>query len=123
MSVFAFTQSSPEPVDASTLLLDPSQPLTPSQRELQRQSTVTLLKHSLQFPENEAELQEILTHIHNLNQAHRKREEEDREKDGKKDGEREEHCVSPQEGWPRFYEPTATHCSLCHYPLYRGAER
>ncbi|GAA6093610.1 HMG domain-containing protein 3 isoform X1 [Tachysurus ichikawai] len=114
--------SSPEPADMSTLLLDPSQPLTLSQRELQRQSTVTLLKHSLQFPENEAELLEILTHIHNLNQAHRKRDEEDNEKDDEKDGEREEHCISPQEGWPSFYEPTATHCSLCHYPLYTGAE-
>ncbi|XP_060771181.1 HMG domain-containing protein 3 [Neoarius graeffei] len=114
--------SSPELTDMSTLLLDPSQPLTPSQRELQRQSTVTLLKHSLQFPENEAELQEILTHIHNLNQAHRKRDEEDSEKDEEKDGEREEHCGSPKDGWLSFYEPEATHCSLCHCPLYRGGE-
>lgn len=107
----------------SALLLDPTQPLTQSQRELQHQSTVTLLKHSLQFPENEAEIQDILTHIHNLNQAHRRKDEEDSEKDDKKDGEMEERCVSPQEGWPSFYEPTATHCSLCHYPLYRGEER
>ncbi|MCJ8735731.1 hypothetical protein PDJAM_G00250790 [Pangasius djambal] len=114
--------SSPEPGHMSPVLLDPSQPLTPGQRELQRQSTVTLLKHSLQFPENEAELQDILTHIHNLNQAHRKRDEEDSEKDEDKDGGREEHCVSPQDGWPSFYEPTATHCSLCHCPLYRGGE-
>lgn len=119
LTVFAFMQSA----DISTLLLDPSQPLTPGQRELQRQSTVTLLKHSLQFPENEAELQEIFAHIHNLNQAHRKRDEEDSEKDEEKDGEREEHCVSPHGGWPSFYEPTATHCTLCHYPLYRGGDR
>lgn len=110
--MFAFVQSSPEPADVSTLLLEPSQPLTSSQRELQRQSTVTLLKHSLQFPENEAELQDILTHIHNLNQAHGKRDEEDSEKEGES-----------EDGWPSFYQSTATHCSLCHYPLYTGGER
>ncbi|KAI5626818.1 HMG domain-containing protein 3 [Silurus asotus] len=114
--------SSPEAADMSTLLLDPSQSLTSAQRDLQRQSTVTLLKHSLQFPENEAELQDILTHIYNLNQADSKRDVDDSEKDEEKDVEREEHCVSAQDGWPSFYEPTATHCSLCQYPLYKGGE-
>ncbi|XP_053371203.1 HMG domain-containing protein 3 [Clarias gariepinus] len=114
--------SSLEPADMSTRLLDPSQPFTPGQRELQRQSTVTLLKHSLQFPENEAELQDILTHIHNLNQAHSKTDKEDSEKDEETDGVTEEHCGSPQDGWPSSYEPTATHCSLCNCPLYRGGE-
>lgn len=116
-------QSSLEPADMSTRLLDPSQPFTPGQRELQRQSTVTLLKHGLQFPENEAELQDILTHIHNLNQAHSKTDKEDSEKDEEMDGVTEEHCGSPQDGWPSSYEPTATHCSLCNCPLYRGGER
>lgn len=121
--MYDFMQSSPEPADMSTFLLDPSQPLTPGQRELQRQSTVTLLKHSLQFPESEAELLDILTHIHNLNQAHRRQEEKHSEEDKEKGGEQEECCVSPQGGWPNSYEPTATHCSLCHYPLYTGGER
>ncbi|TSQ35298.1 HMG domain-containing protein 3 [Bagarius yarrelli] len=66
--------SSPEPSDMSTLPLDPSQPLTLSQKELQRQSTVTLLKHSLntalQFPETDSTKTELHPgyniHIHIL---------------------------------------------------------
>ncbi|KAL6473988.1 hypothetical protein MHYP_G00175490 [Metynnis hypsauchen] len=103
--------SSPEPESRSAGLQDPSQPLTPAQRELQRQSTVALLKHSLQYPENEAELQDIFNLIHSLNHAQQER-----------DGERNEDSVSLQSGWPSSYEPAATHCSLCHYPLYRGEE-
>ncbi|KAI4872766.1 hypothetical protein NFI96_027003 [Prochilodus magdalenae] len=101
--------SSPEPENHSLSLLDPSQPLTPAHRELQRQSTVALLKHSLQYPENEAELQDVFNLIHSLNQV-----------EGETDGERNEDSVSLQNGWPSSYEPAATHCSLCQYPLYRG---
>ncbi|XP_062850772.1 HMG domain-containing protein 3 [Trichomycterus rosablanca] len=108
-------RASSEPDSLLTVLLDPSQPLTPGQRELQRQSTVTLLKHSLQYPENEAELQDVLTLIDSLNHVHS-------ERDTDKVGMKEEDGVSPQNAWPSFYEPTATHCGLCHHLLYRGGE-
>uniref|UniRef100_A0A3B1J4T8 HMG-box containing 3 n=1 Tax=Astyanax mexicanus TaxID=7994 RepID=A0A3B1J4T8_ASTMX len=91
-------------------LLEPSQPLTPAQRELQRQSTVALLKHTLQYPENEAELQDIFSLIQSLNHAQLERDGETEEEDS----------AFLQNGWPSFYEPAATHCTLCHYPLYRG---
>ncbi|XP_072524381.1 HMG domain-containing protein 3 [Salminus brasiliensis] len=102
---------SPELTSRSTGLLESSQPLTLAQRELQRQSTVALLKHTLQYPENEAELQDIFGLIHSLNHAQ-----------GEGDGEREQDLAFLQNGWPSFYEPAATHCSMCSYPLYRGEE-
>uniref|UniRef100_W5LCQ3 HMG-box containing 3 n=1 Tax=Astyanax mexicanus TaxID=7994 RepID=W5LCQ3_ASTMX len=106
------TTKTPKPKSASdtTGLLEPSQPLTPAQRELQRQSTVALLKHTLQYPENEAELQDIFSLIQSLNHAQLERDGETEEEDS----------AFLQNGWPSFYEPAATHCTLCHYPLYRG---
>uniref|UniRef100_A0A8B9L537 HMG box domain containing 3 n=1 Tax=Astyanax mexicanus TaxID=7994 RepID=A0A8B9L537_ASTMX len=101
---------SPESASDTTGLLEPSQPLTPAQRELQHQSTVALLKHTLQYPENEAELQDIFSLIQSLNHAQLERDGETEEEDS----------AFLQNGWPSFYEPAATHCTLCHYPLYRG---
>ncbi|XP_066522882.1 HMG domain-containing protein 3 isoform X2 [Hoplias malabaricus] len=103
--------SSPEPASCSSGLLDPSQALSPAQRDLQRQSTVTLLKHSLQFPESEAELQDVFNLIHSLNHAQTE-----------SDGDRKEDCFSFQNSWPSSYESAANECILCLHLLYRGEE-
>lgn len=103
----------------SASLLDPYQPLSPAQKDIQRQSTLQLLQRSLQIPESETELQETLTLIQELNslqivliQA----------------GDQQAECKSESEtllesAWPRFYECAATHCGLCNYPLFKGGQR
>ncbi|XP_057182618.1 HMG domain-containing protein 3 isoform X2 [Triplophysa rosa] len=84
----------------SEVLIDPSQSLSAAQKELQRQSTVSVLRCCLQFPESETEVQDVFNLIQQLNAS---RESEEREN-----------------GWPTFYEPAATRCGLCHYPLLKG---
>ncbi|KAA0709846.1 HMG domain-containing protein 3 HMG box-containing protein 3 [Triplophysa tibetana] len=84
----------------SEVLIDPSQSLTAAQKELQRQSTVSLLRCCLQFPESETEVQDIFNLIQQLNASR-----ESKKRDS---------------GWPTFYEPAATSCTLCHYPLLKG---
>lgn len=96
-------QPSAEDVSSSALLLDSSQPLSGTQKEQQRHSTVSLLRSCLQFPESESELQDIFSLIHELNSQEKDTEESN--------------------GWPSFYESAATHCSLCQYPLFKGDQR
>lgn len=100
-------------------LLDPYQPLSPSQKDLQRKSTLQLLQRSLQIPESESELQETLALIQELNslqivlvQAGDQQRELPAE---------DETLVESR--WPRFYESSATHCSLCNCPLFKGDQR
>lgn len=50
-------------------VLNTSEPLTPSQKEIQRQSTLQLLRKVMQIPENESELAEVFTLIHELNSS------------------------------------------------------
>ncbi|XP_051506473.1 HMG domain-containing protein 3 [Myxocyprinus asiaticus] len=101
--------SSCDDVSGSELLLDASQPLTSVQKELQRHSTVSMLRCALQFPESDAELQDVFNLIHQLNVN-----------DEERDGEISETDSEERSRWPTFYEPAATHCSLCHYPLFKG---
>ncbi|XP_034454134.1 HMG domain-containing protein 3 isoform X1 [Hippoglossus hippoglossus] len=102
----------------SETLLDPYQALNPAQRDIQRQSTLQLLRRSLQIPESDAELQETLNLIQELNSlqiilvqpSHQEHE----------DGVGTETLV--ETGWPQFYESAATHCGLCNYPLFKGGQ-
>lgn len=96
-------QASDEVDVGSEVLIDPSQSLCAAQKELQRQSTVSVLRCCLQFPESETEVQDIFNLIQQLNAS---RESEERDN-----------------GWPTFYEPAATRCALCHYPLLKGEHR
>uniref|UniRef100_A0A3Q2ZPJ3 HMG box domain containing 3 n=1 Tax=Kryptolebias marmoratus TaxID=37003 RepID=A0A3Q2ZPJ3_KRYMA len=102
----------------SETLLDPHQDLSPAQRDIQRQSTIQLLRTSLQIPESEAELQETLTLIQELNGLRiifvQTSEQEQAE------GAETETLV--ESGWPRCYESAATHCGLCNYPLFKGEQ-
>ncbi|XP_052471598.1 HMG domain-containing protein 3 [Carassius gibelio] len=91
---------SAEDACASALLLDASQPLSSAQKEQQRHSTVGLLRSCLQFPESESELQDVFSLIQQLNGQQKHSED--------------------SSGWPSFFEPAATHCSLCQDPLLKG---
>ncbi|KAL0974035.1 hypothetical protein UPYG_G00214540 [Umbra pygmaea] len=105
----------------SVALLDPHQPLSPSQNELQRQSTLQLLRQTLQFPESESELHETLALIQELNstQVVLTTSAGDQESGDEQGGQGE---VQVQSGWPSFYESEATHCGLCHSSLFKGGQ-
>lgn len=88
--------------ESAPLLLEPSACLSVSQKEQQRQSTVSLMRSCLQFPESETELQDVFSLIQELNAS--------------------ENELQESSGWPNFYEPAATHCSLCQQTLYKGEQ-
>uniref|UniRef100_A0A3Q3W5X9 HMG box domain-containing protein n=1 Tax=Mola mola TaxID=94237 RepID=A0A3Q3W5X9_MOLML len=102
----------------SVTLFDPYQSLSPTQKDVQRQSTLQLLHQSLQIPESETELQETLTLIQELNSLQIVLVQPgDQEQEGTVEAE-----TLVQSGWPRFYESAATHCGLCNYPLFKGGQ-
>uniref|UniRef100_A0AAY4CY93 HMG domain-containing protein n=1 Tax=Denticeps clupeoides TaxID=299321 RepID=A0AAY4CY93_9TELE len=88
-------------------VLDPYTPLTAAQKDIQRQNTLLLLRRSLQIPESEAELQDALALIQQLNSTQVLLSNY-------------ETSAQLQTGWPCFYEPPAELCSLCQYPLFKG---
>ena len=102
------------------VLLDPYGALSAAQRELQRQSTLQLLRRDLQIPESEAGLRDMLSLIQELNSP-----QEELSEAGAGAGQQQEPeaGAEAQHGWPRFYESAATHCGLCHYPLSQGGQR
>ncbi|XP_026186675.1 HMG domain-containing protein 3 [Mastacembelus armatus] len=111
------TQKNPKGAKAqSGTLLDPYQALSPAQRDIQRQNTIQLLRHSVQIPESETELQETLLLIQELNSFQivwiQPSDQEHRD-----NGEMETLIESQ---WPQFYESAATHCVLCNFPLFKG---
>ncbi|KAM7417742.1 hypothetical protein PAMA_017403 [Pampus argenteus] len=102
----------------SETLLDPYQALSAAQKELQRQSTLQLLRRSLLIPESETELQETLTLIQELNSLQIVLVQPG-------DQEQEDNIETEtlvESRWPQFYESAATHCSLCNYPLFKGGQ-
>lgn len=104
-------------------MLDPYQALSPAQKDLQRQSTLQLLRRSLEIPETETELQETLTLIEELNRFQIVWiQPADRDPDVSTEMETETETVM-ESGWPQFYESAATHCGLCHCPLFKGDQR
>ena len=106
-------------VSQSVTLLDPYQPLSPAQKDIQRQNTLQLLQRSLQIPESETELQETLSLIQELNSLQIVLvQTADQEQDGNDETE-----TLVESGWPQFYESAATHCGLCNYPLFKGGQR
>ncbi|XP_077433916.1 HMG domain-containing protein 3 [Vanacampus margaritifer] len=97
-------------------LVDPYQPLSPVQKDVQRQSTLQLIRHSLQIPESESELQEALALIQDLNSLQIVLVQPGEQKE---DGTCETETLV-ESGWPQFYESSATQCGLCKKPLYKG---
>uniref|UniRef100_A0A3Q2CTF3 HMG box domain containing 3 n=1 Tax=Cyprinodon variegatus TaxID=28743 RepID=A0A3Q2CTF3_CYPVA len=88
---------------------------TPAQKDIQRQSTLQLIRSMLQIPESETELQEITRIIQELNSVKvvlvRSGEENNVDTE-----------TLFETGWPQFYESAATHCGLCNYPLFKGGQ-
>uniref|UniRef100_UPI0037E750B9 HMG domain-containing protein 3 n=1 Tax=Semicossyphus pulcher TaxID=241346 RepID=UPI0037E750B9 len=102
----------------SGTLLDPYQPLTPAQKDIQRQNTVQLLQRFMQIPESETELQETLNLIQELNSIQIVLVQPGELEQGSS----VETETLFESGWPQFYESAATHCGLCNYPLFKGAQ-
>ncbi|NXI00053.1 HMGX3 protein, partial [Pachycephala philippinensis] len=92
-------------------VLNPSEPLTPSQKEIQRQSTLQLLRKVMQIPENESELAEIFTLIHELNSSRLILSNVS-----------EETVTIEQTSWSNYYESPCVQCLLCNSPLFKGGQ-
>ncbi|NXM96063.1 HMGX3 protein, partial [Sylvia borin] len=92
-------------------VLNPSEPLTPSQKEIQRQSTLQLLRKVMQIPENESELAEIFTLIHELNSSRLILSNVS-----------EETVTIEQTSWSNYYESPHVQCLLCNSPLFKGGQ-
>ncbi|XP_077387957.1 HMG domain-containing protein 3 [Festucalex cinctus] len=97
-------------------VVDPHQPLSPVQKDIQRQSTLQLIRHSLQIPESESEFQEVLALIQDLNSLQIVLVQPGEQKE---DGTCETETLV-ESGWPQFYESSATQCGLCKKSLYKG---
>ncbi|NXA07046.1 HMGX3 protein, partial [Sapayoa aenigma] len=92
-------------------VLNTSEPLTPSQKEIQRQSTLQLLRKVMQIPENESELAEIFTLIHELNSSRLILSNVS-----------EETVTIEQTSWSNYYECPSAQCLLCNSPLFKGGQ-
>ncbi|XP_051487387.1 HMG domain-containing protein 3 isoform X3 [Apus apus] len=92
-------------------VLNTSEPLTPSQREIQRQSTLQLLRKVVQVPENESELAEVFTLIQELNSSRLILSNVS-----------EETVTIEQTSWSNYYESPSTQCLLCSSPLFKGGQ-
>ncbi|XP_030068133.1 HMG domain-containing protein 3 [Microcaecilia unicolor] len=104
------TQSLDSPSTASEMR-NPNNPLSQSEKETQRQSTLQLLRKTVQVPENESELTEVFTLIHDLNSSRLILSNVS-----------EETVTIEQTSWSNYYESPAMHCLLCSSPLFKGAE-
>ncbi|XP_069892489.1 HMG domain-containing protein 3 isoform X4 [Dipodomys merriami] len=101
-------------LEASSPLPDvPSatEPLSMAQREIQRQSTLQLLRKVLQIPENESELTEVFALIHELNSSRLILSNVS-----------EETVTIEQTSWSNYYEFPSTQCLLCNSPLLKGGK-
>ncbi|XP_009871528.1 PREDICTED: HMG domain-containing protein 3 [Apaloderma vittatum] len=92
-------------------VLNTSEPLTPSQKEIQRQSTLQLLRKVMQIPENESELAEVFALIHELNSSRLILSNVS-----------EETVTIEQTSWSNYYESPSTQCLLCNSPLFKGGQ-
>ncbi|XP_061857960.1 HMG domain-containing protein 3 isoform X2 [Colius striatus] len=92
-------------------VLNTSEPLTPSQKEIQRQSTLQLLRKVVQIPENESELAEVFTLIHELNSSRLILSNVS-----------EETVTIEQTSWSNYYESPSAQCLLCNSPLFKGGQ-
>ncbi|XP_047411036.1 HMG domain-containing protein 3 isoform X2 [Sciurus carolinensis] len=91
--------------------LSATEPLSAAQREIQRQSTLQLLRKVLQIPENESELAEVFALIHELNSSRLILSNVN-----------EETVTIEQTSWSNYYESPSTQCLLCSSPLFKGGQ-
>ncbi|XP_064452748.1 HMG domain-containing protein 3 isoform X7 [Mirounga angustirostris] len=92
-------------------VLSATEPLSLAQREIQRQSTLQLLRKVLQIPENESELAEVFALIHELNSSRLILSNVS-----------EETVTIEQTSWSNYYESPSTQCLLCSSPLFKGGQ-
>ncbi|XP_037364852.1 HMG domain-containing protein 3 isoform X4 [Talpa occidentalis] len=92
-------------------VLSATEPLSTTQREIQRQSTLQLLRKVLQIPENESELAEVFALIHELNSSRLILSNVS-----------EETVTIEQTSWSNYYESPSTQCLLCSSPLFKGGQ-
>uniref|UniRef100_A0A8D0L8S4 HMG-box containing 3 n=1 Tax=Sphenodon punctatus TaxID=8508 RepID=A0A8D0L8S4_SPHPU len=92
-------------------VLNTSEPLTQSQKEIQRQSTLQLLRKVIQIPENESELAEVFALIHELNSSRLILSNVS-----------EETVTIEQTSWSNYYESPSTQCLLCSSLLFKGGQ-
>ncbi|XP_032861954.2 HMG domain-containing protein 3 isoform X2 [Tyto alba] len=92
-------------------VLNTNEPLTPSQKEIQRQSTLQLLRKVMQIPENESELAEVFALIHELNSSRLILSNVS-----------EETVTIEQTSWSNYYESPSAQCLLCNSPLFKGGQ-
>lgn len=92
--------------------LSATEPLSAAQREVQRQSTLQLLRKVLQIPENESELAEVFALIHELNSSRLILSNVS-----------EETVTIEQTSWSNYYESPSTQCLLCSSPLFKGGQK
>ncbi|XP_066474560.1 HMG domain-containing protein 3 [Tiliqua scincoides] len=95
----------PNPTD----VLNTSEPLIQSQKEIQRQSTLQLLRKVIQIPENESELADVFALIHELNSSRLILSNMN-----------EETVTIEQTSWSSYYEFPTSQCLLCSSPLFKG---
>ncbi|XP_020014443.2 HMG domain-containing protein 3 isoform X2 [Castor canadensis] len=108
------TEKSTKAIEASSPLPSvPSatEPLSVAQREIQRQSTLQLLRKVLQIPENESDLAEVFALIHELNSSRLILSNVS-----------EETVTIEQTSWSNYYESPSTQCLLCSSPLFKGEQ-
>ncbi|KAG8504521.1 HMG domain-containing protein 3 [Galemys pyrenaicus] len=92
-------------------VLSATEPLSTTQKEIQRQSTLQLLRKVLQIPENESELAEVFALIHELNSSRLILSNVS-----------EETVTIEQTSWSNYYESPSTQCLLCSSPLFKGGQ-
>ncbi|XP_005870532.1 PREDICTED: HMG domain-containing protein 3 isoform X2 [Myotis brandtii] len=108
------TEKTTKALEASSVLpdgLSVTEPLSAAQREIQRQSTLQLLRKVLQIPENESELAEVFALIHELNSSRLILSSVS-----------EETVTIEQTSWSNYYESPSTQCLLCSSPLFKGGQ-
>ncbi|XP_049730017.1 HMG domain-containing protein 3 isoform X4 [Elephas maximus indicus] len=108
------TEKTTKVIEASSPLpdvLSATEPLSVAQREIQRQSTLQLLRKVLQIPENESELTEVFTLIHELNSSRLILSNVS-----------EETVTIEQTSWSNYYEFPSTQCLLCSSSLFKGGQ-
>uniref|UniRef100_A0A8C2VHX9 HMG-box containing 3 n=1 Tax=Chinchilla lanigera TaxID=34839 RepID=A0A8C2VHX9_CHILA len=106
------TEKTTKAIEASSPLpdgLSATEPLSAAQKEIQRQSTLQLLRKALQIPENESELAEVFALIHELNSSRLLLSNVS-----------EETVTIEQTSWSNYYESPSTQCLLCSSPLFKG---
>uniref|UniRef100_A0A8C3VX93 HMG-box containing 3 n=1 Tax=Catagonus wagneri TaxID=51154 RepID=A0A8C3VX93_9CETA len=96
--------SSPRPE-----VLSAAEPLSAAQREIQRQSTLRLLRRVVQIPESESELAEVFALIHELNSSRLVLSDVSGET-----------VTIEQTSWSNYYESPSTQCLLCGSLLFKG---